>query len=138
MAYYTSRQTMLEMFTDATPGETYQHNRLITQESDNGTVELIGYGWLKIAEYDESNNHVTVFTGHRSLESKTVGEWLNEVVRVAENRGRTVSLQDDSPKDGQPNDGTKFINNYISFKASKSAVEKDAQNEVVDSLRHVR
>jgi hypothetical protein len=137
MAHQHTRTELLEMFTDATAGESCNRNRLVTREAENGNVALIAYGWLKVAEYNESRDAVTVFTGHESLQSRTVSTYLNKVVSVAENRGRSVILSGESPTVDKPNDGTKYIGHYISFDGKHSPVEKDARNEVVDSLRHV-
>jgi len=125
------------MFLDRTTGEVYSHGRLTTTESDNGNVSLIAYGWLKIAEYNESRGVVTVFTGHASIESKTVVQYLNEVADRAEDRGRDLVLSGESPEVGRPNDGVQFIGNYISMSGRKSAVEKDIQQFVRESLNHL-
>lgn len=137
MAYHTSRKTLLEMFLDRTAGESTRYNRLVTRETENGTVALIGYGWLKLAEYNERLNAVTVFTGHESINSKTVNEWLNAVVNVAEERGRDVILSGESPEEDTPNGGTVFINGYVSMDSGHSAVEQEAVETVRDSLRGV-
>ena len=136
--YVSNKRSMLEMFTDNTAGESYKENRLITRESDTGGVELIAYGWLKIAEYTESRNAVTVFTGHKSLRSKVVSRWLNDVARVANERDRDVILSGESPTVDTPNEGTKFIGNYVSMESgAHSSVEKQAVDTVVDSLAHL-
>jgi hypothetical protein len=135
--HYTNRRAMLEMFMDNTIGESFNDNRLITRETDAGNVALIGYGWLKIAEYSEERDAVTVFTGHTSLKSKTVNEWLNAVVRVAEDRGRDKILSGESPTVDTPNDGTQYINNYVSFDSNQSSVEMNARRNVRQSLTHL-
>jgi len=137
MAYHTSRKTLLEMFLDRTEGESTKHNRLVTRETENGTVALIGYGWLKLAEYNERLNAVTVFTGHESINSKTVNEWLNAVVNVAEERGRDVILSGESPEEDTPNEGVRFINGYVSMDSGHSAVEQAAVENVRESLSDV-
>ena len=131
---HATKTDVINMFVDKTAGESTDHNRLITQEGDNGNVELIAYGWLKIAEYNESRNAVTVFTGHQSMNSCTVSTYLNDVAELAEERGRDLIASGESPTDGKPNAGTVFINNYINFE-NKSAVEKQARNKVIDSLK---
>jgi hypothetical protein len=80
---------------------------------------------------------VTVFTGHTSLKSKTVNEWLNAVVRVAEDRGRDKILSGESPTVDTPNDGTQYINNYVSFDSNQSSVEMNARRNVRQSLTHL-
>jgi len=137
MAHQTSRKAMLEMFTDNTAGETYNQNRLVTRKSDNGNVALIAYGWLKLAEYNESREAVTVFTGHKSLRSQTVSKWLNAVVETADNRNRSVILSGESPTVDTPNEGTRFIGNYVSMDGDHSSVEQQAVDTVVDSLKHL-
>jgi hypothetical protein len=136
MAHQTALDAMLDMFVDNTAGETFNRNRLVTVNDGDNTA-LIAYGWLKIAEYNESRNAVTVFTGHKSLGSRTVSRWLNQVVQKAEDRGRDVILSGESPNENPPNDGTKYIGEYVSFTSQHSDVERNAINEVVDSLRHV-
>ena len=137
MAHQTSRKAMLEMFVDNTAGETYSENRLISREAENGNVSLVAYGWLKLAEYNESREAVTVFTGHKSLRSRVITRWLNSVVRVANERNRSVILSGESPTVDTPNDGTRFIGNYVSMDGDHSSVEADAVDTVVDSLAHL-
>jgi len=132
-----TKTTLLDMFLDRTAGETSRRNRLVTRESDSGTVELIAYGWLKIAEYSESRDAVTVFTGHQSLRSRTVSGYLNDVVRRAESRSRDVILSGESPTVDTPNEGVKYINNYVSFSGDTSPVEQEARDTVVESLSHL-
>jgi len=135
--YANNKRSMLEMFMDNTAGESYNQNRLVTRESDGGNVALIAYGWLKLAEYSESRNAVTVFTGHKSLRSQTLSRWLNEVVSVADDRGRDVILSGESPTTDTPNEGTRFIGNYVSFTPNHSSVERDAIDTVEESLAHL-
>jgi len=135
--YANNKRSMLEMFMDNTAGESYNQNRLVTRESDGGNVALIAYGWLKLAEYSESRNAVTVFTGHKSLRSQTLSRWLNEVVSVADDRGRDVILSGESPTTDTPNEGARFIGNYVSFTPNHSSVERDAIDTVEASLAHL-
>jgi hypothetical protein len=135
--YYDNKRSMLEMFMDNTAGESFNENRLITRETESGNVALIGYGWLKLAEYNEERDAVTVFTGHQSLRSKTVSRWLNEVVSVADERGRDTILSGESPTVDTPNEGTQYINNYVSFDGDRSPVEQEAVNNVEESLAHL-
>jgi hypothetical protein len=135
--YHNTVSEIVEMFTDRTAGESTTHNRLITRETDNGDVALIAYGWLKIAQYDEERGVVTVFTGHKNIESQTVNEYTNKVIETARDRGRTVSVVGESPTCGQPNGETQFINNYVTFGGNMSAVERDAQQSVIESLAHL-
>ena len=135
--YVNNKRSMLEMFTDNTAGESYKQNRLITRETDAGNAALIAYGWLKLAEYNESRNAVTVFTGHKSLRSTVVSRWLNDVVSVANDRGRDTILSGESPTVDTPNEGTRYIGNYVSMDGDHSPVEKQAVDTVVDSLAHL-
>jgi hypothetical protein len=128
---------MLEMFVDNTAGETFNNNRLITREEDSGNVALIAYGWLKVAEYNEERDAVTVFSGHKALRSKTVARWLNEVVKTADERNRNVILSGESPTVDSPNEGVKYINNYVSMEGERSSVEEAAVAEVEASLEDV-
>jgi hypothetical protein len=135
--YANTKREVLDMFLDRTTGESTFANRLTTRETESGNVALIAYGWLKVAEYSESRGAVTVFTGHKSLNSKTISRYLNDVVRRADNRGRDVILSGESPTVDTPNEGTRFINNYISMTGSDSAVERDARTTVRQSLSHL-
>lgn len=137
MAHQISRRALLEMFMDRTAGESYKQNRLVTRETENGNVALIAYGWLKLAEYNESREAVTIFTGHKALRSKTISRWLNCVVSTADDRGRDVVLSGESPTVDTPNEGTQYIGNYVSMDGSHSPVEQQAVETVVDSLRGV-
>lgn len=125
--------TIVEMFADNTAGESYGQNRLITEELSNGNVALVGYGWMKLAEYDETENMVTVFFGHKSVNSRTVSRWLNTVLEQCAER-REVTVSDASPVVRQPNDCTDYIGHYVNFE-NRSPVEEDIVDEVVDSLR---
>lgn len=129
-----TKRSIVEMFLDRTAGESTSENRLSTRSEESGNVSLIAYGWLKVAEYDESRQAVTVFTGHKSLRSVTVSRYLNDVVRVAERRNRDVILSGESPTVSTPNTGTRFIGNYVSFDGTRSSVEQAAVSEVVESL----
>ena len=80
---------------------------------------------------------MTVFTGHKSLRSRTVSGYLNDVVSRAESRGRDVILSGESPTVDTPNEGTRYINGYVSFSGDRSDVEADAVATVRDSLAHL-
>jgi hypothetical protein len=136
MAHQTTRSTLMEMFADNTAGESTFYNRLLTKETDDGNTSLIAYGWLKLAEYNESREAVTVFTGHQALQSTAVSRWLNQVVSVSEDRGRDVILSGESPTVDTPNDGTRYIGNYIGS-GKNSPVEKDVVDNVRESLAHL-
>ena len=128
------KEAMLEMFTDATGGESYADNRLVTQETDSGNVALVAYGWLKLAEYNERREAVTVFTGHKSLRSTVVTRYLNNVISVAQER-REVILSGESPTVNRPNEGAKYIGSYVDFSTKLSSVEEKAVDTVVESLK---
>jgi len=135
--YANTKRNLLDMFLDRTADESTLENRLTTRETDGGNVALIAYGWLKVAEYNESREAVTVFTGHKSLRSRTVSGYLNDVVNRADSRGRDVILSGESPTVDTPNDGTRYINGYVSFSGDRSDVEADAVQTVRDSLAHL-
>ena len=132
--YVNNKRALLEMFTDRTANESYSHNRLKTVETDSGNVALIAYNWLKLAEYNESRGVVPVFTGHGALQSVTIARYLNDTVKTANDRGRDVVLSGESPTVDTPNEGVKYIGNYVSMTGSHSAVEKDVKEEVRESL----
>jgi hypothetical protein len=129
-----TKTKLLDMFLDRTTGETFSQNRLKTRRARGGNTALVAYGWLKIAEYNESREAVTVFTGHKSLKSRTVSTYLNDVVKQAKERNRDVILSGESPTVNTPNEGARYINNYISFGGGRSAVEKEAVKTVTESL----
>jgi len=136
MTHTTKRlQPIFEMFVDSTAGESYHENRIITEETDSGTVALTAYGWVQLAEYDESENHVTVYFGHKSIGSSTISRWLNRVLEVASER-REVTISDESPTVRTPNEGVEFIGNYIKHK-NKSSVEAQAEETVIESLSYL-
>jgi hypothetical protein len=132
-----TKQNLIDMFLDRTADESTSENRLTTEETESGNIALIAYGWLKVAEYNESREAVTVFTGHKSLNSKTISRYLNNVVARADERSRDVILSGESPTVDTPNEGTKFINSYVSFSGNRSDVEAEAVATVRDSLSHL-
>lgn len=128
-----SKKALLEKFTDNTAGECYNRGRLTTRETESGNVALIAYGWLKLAEYNERRNAVTVFTGHKSLGSTILSRYINDVRRVAQER-RDVILSGQSPTIDTPNEGVKYIGSYVNFTGNMSSVEQKAVRTVVESL----
>lgn len=128
------KQAMLEMFTDNTAGESYAQGRLQTVETESGSVALVAYGWLKLAEYNERREAVTVFTGHRALNSRIASRYLNDIIEVASER-RNVILSGESPVLGKPNSGSDYIGEYVNFSSKLSAVEQKAVQAVVESIR---
>jgi hypothetical protein len=134
---HLTHDEIVNMFVDRTAGEESNQNRLITRETDSGNVALIGHGWVKLAEYDESRGVVTVFTGHKSINSQTTSRHLNKVVEIAEQRGRDVVLSGESPVWDTPTNATNYINNYVNFSAGRSAVERDAVADVMNALSHL-
>jgi hypothetical protein len=132
---YTKKNSLFNMFVDRTAGESTLRNRLSTVETDSGNVALIGYGWLKLAEYDESRNIVTVFGGHRAIGSDTTNRHLNEVMDVARERGRDVVLSGESPTVDTPPECVKYIDHFIGdFSNDKSPVDRDAMDSVIEAL----
>lgn len=124
--------TMMEMFIDGTVGESYAENRMLTTENERGNVSLLGFGWQKMAEYDESENHVTIYLGHKGV-SQTMTRWLNNLVEIA-NQRRTVTLSYESPVRQSPPECVEFIDHYIDM-SDMSPVERDAHNKVIESLK---
>lgn len=125
--------TIIEMFADATTDESYADNRLMTRETESGNVALIGYGWQKLAEYDESEGQVTVFFGHKGV-SKTVTRWLNKVLNSTVDR-RTVQISHESPVVREPPEASNYIGHYVGDFKNMSPVEKVAKRIVEKSLR---
>jgi hypothetical protein len=133
-AYTNSRDDVLEMFLDGTEDEVYGSGRLYTRESGEGSVELIAYGWNKLAEYNESTGDVRIFFGHRGNISETVDGYLDDLSDMAEERDhRSVQeLLTAAPNVGRPPaEAAQFIDNYKSFSGSDSNVESWA-SEVVE------
>lgn len=131
-----ARDSLIQMFLDATAGETYNQGRLATRQSGENTVELIAYGWNKIAEYNEETDSVTIFAGHSGNISQTVTRYVNLVREIAGKRQtHTVNvLIDAAPNVARPPESVQFIDNYVSFSGSKSPVEQWAQASVDDSV----
>jgi len=127
------KRTMLEMFADGTTGESYYKQRLVTTETDSGSVALIAYGWIKLAEYNERRGVVTVFTGHRAIESKVLNRWISDVIDVVGER-RDVVVSGESPCVDTPNEGVKYVGSYIDFSTRLSGVEKSAIKTVEKSI----
>lgn len=125
-AYTTTRDSFIQMFLDATAGETYSQGRLVTRQSGESTVELIAYGWNKIAEYNEATDTVTVYAGHAGNISETVTKYVNLVHEMAgKRRSRRVNaLADAAPNVARPPaDSAQFIDNYKDFSTEDSPVE---------------
>lgn len=127
-------ESLIEMFTDGTAGESTIHNRLITVELESGNTGLVAYGEKIIAEYDETEDRVTTYLGHKVGSGKTVSKWLNKVTDEASRRKLTFS--DDAPWFAPPNaDAAQYIGAYKSLRTEDSAVERDATETVIDSLK---
>lgn len=135
--YANTKAQLFDALFDATTGIKYSQNRMITRETEDGNVSLIAYGWLKIAEFTESKDAVTVFTGHRALNSQTLSRYLNDVVSHAEDSNVDVIISGESPAVDTPNEGVKYIKNYVSMSGNRSPVEEEAVDEVVESLRDI-
>ena len=132
--YTNNVRNVIEMFTDATAGESTLHNRLVTVELESGNTALVGYGEKILAEYDEAEGRVTVYLGHKAGGHTTVTRWLNTVTEEATAR-REVTFSDNAPWFRPPNaDAAQYIGQYINFE-NKSPVEQAAEESVIDSLR---
>ena len=132
-----TRFDVMTMFADNTAGESTLYNRLTTRRLGNGNVGLVGYGWLLLAEYNESDETVTVYQGHKNLGSATVTRWVNEVRETAGKRGRQVMILPDAATVDSPNDGAQYVEQgYVNFEG-KSAQEERIVQGVIDSLRHL-
>lgn len=132
-----NRDSLIQMFLDATDGEVYADGRLVTRSSGESTTELVAYGWNKIAEYDERTDTVTVFAGHAGNVSKTVTEYVNKVREIAGLREtrRVNALVDAAPNVARPPaESVQFIDNYRSFSGNPSSVEEWATRTVERSV----
>lgn len=132
-----NRDSIIQMFLDATEGEVYADGRLVTRSSGEGTTELVAYGWNKIAEYDERTDTVTVFAGHAGNVSKTVTEYVHKVREMAGLRKtrRVNALVDVAPNVARPPaESVQFIDNYRAFGENPSSVEKWATRTVENSV----
>jgi len=132
----TRWNSIVEMFADATVGESYNQGRLITEETPSGNVALIAYGWAKLAEYDETEETVTLFYGHKNAESHTLKCWLTRLAEKVSDR-RDVEISPESPTVRAPNDGVEYIGSYIGS-GDDSPVEEKARRSVAESLSHLR
>lgn len=131
-----NRDSLIQMFLDGTSGEVYADGRLVTRETEPG-VELIAYGWNKIAEYNAETDSVTIFAGHAGNISKTVTGYVNLVHEIAGKREtRSVNLlADAAPNVGRPPaEAAQFIGNYRSFSRSPSSVEEWATHKIETAL----
>lgn len=129
-----TRDSLVQMFLDATSGEVHGEGRLVTRDAGEHSVELIAYGWNKVAEYNEATDTVTVYAGHAGNVSKTLTRYVNLVHEMAaKNENRTVNIiADAAPNVGRPPaEAAQFIDNYRSFEGKPSSVEKWA-TAVVD------
>lgn len=135
--YTNDVSTVIEMFTDATPNESTKYNRLITQELPSGNIALVGYGEKILAEYDETEERVTLYLGHKAGGHTTITRWLNEIQEVASAR-RTVTFSDKArwfePAGGPNTKAGQYIREYIDFTSSLSDVEENALEDVIKSL----
>jgi hypothetical protein len=132
-----NRETLIQMFLDGSSNEVYADGRLITRESGESTVELIAYGWNKIAEYNESTDTVTLFAGHAGNVSKAVTEYVNLVDSIsAERESRTLNkILEAAPNVARPPaESAQFIDNYRSFDGNPSSVEEWATDTVERSI----
>lgn len=137
-AYINTKVEVIDMFLDRTPGESTTENRLVTRENESGNVELIAYGWLKLAEYNERRGVVTIFSGHKPMNSQAVNRYLNDVELRAKERGRDLNLSGASPTINTPNTGVRYIGRYVGdLSARKSPVESTAIQNVVESIPSV-
>lgn len=131
------RDSLIQMFLDATSGEVYAEGRLVTRDEGEGVTSLIAYGWNKIAEYDERSDTVTIFAGHAGNVSKTVTEYVNktrEIAGLRESR-RVNTLVDAAPNVARPPaESVQFIDNYRAFSGSPSSVEEWATATVERSV----
>lgn len=133
------RDSLIQMFLDGTADEVYADGRLVTRETENG-VELIAYGWNKIAEYNPQTDTVTLFAGHAGNVSKTVTRYVNVVHEIAGKReSRTVNvIADAAPNVSRPPaEAAQFIDQYVGFGREMSAAEKKAVDTVNRALRRV-
>ncbi len=128
------RDSLIQMFLDATDGETYGDGRLITRSTGEHTTELIAYGWNKIAEYNESIDTVTVHAGHAGNVSQTVTRYVNLVREIGAKRRttRVNTLADSAPNvsGNIPSDSTQFIGNYKDYEGSDSSLDEWARSTV--------
>jgi len=135
--YANTKSELFEALFNNNTDVTYSQNRLVTRETNDGKVSLIAYGWMKIAEFDSDDGTVTVFTGHKAIDSTTVSRYLNDVTRHAQDRDHDVVLSGESPEEDTPNEGVRFINSYVSMDGGHSPVEQQAVDTVVESLSDV-
>jgi len=132
-----NRDSLIQMFLDATAGEIYGNGRLAVRDEGEGRVSLIAYGWNKIAEYDSRENHVTLFAGHSNNISQTVTRYVNLVHEMAAKRKtRTITvLADSAPNVARPPAGAaQYIGSYVEFEGSDTSLEQKARRDVDAAL----
>lgn len=131
-----SRDTLIQMFLDATPNEVYSNGQLATREVEGG-VELIAYGNEVLAFANEKK--IDFFIGHHGSVSPTVTSYIKRVGSLLnENENREVNVwRDAAPTLGEgqrASDSAQYIKNYVTYGRTLSSVERDAVEEVRQAL----
>lgn len=133
----TIRNDLIEMFLDATPGESYRNGRLKTRETENG-VQLIAYHEHILAEVDSGANSITLFTGHYKNQSVTVTRYVHELGKLlSEREGFDVTVLDGyAPSTGYGRvwEAAQYIGQYVGSSDSRSPADKKAISEVDRAL----
>lgn len=132
-----NRTDLIEMFLDATIGESYWKGRLRT-ETDGETVQLIAYGRHILGEVDRAAKSVTLYSGHYGVQSPTVTDYVRLFgKRLALREGYDVTISERAPDtdyDTLPQ-SSQYINQYIDYTRGKlSGAEKKARREVDNAL----
>lgn len=133
------RNDLIEMFLDATPGESYADGRLSTIETENG-VALVAYGNEILAEISADATEVTLYIGHYRSVSKTVTRYIHFVGKLLSQREmRDVTvLEGHAPTTGygRASRSAQYISNYVRDYADMSGAEEKAYNDVREALRN--
>lgn len=130
------RDSLIEMFLDATVGEVYCQGRLKTRQSGD-SIELVAYHREIIAEYDPATGNVFVFAGHHGNSSKTVDRYISRVTKLAGQRSeRNVILTEVAPvARRQPvARSARNISEYVGFDRKLSSAEKREIRDVNHAL----
>lgn len=132
------KSDIVSMFLDATEGESYARNRLVTARGESGAVGLIAYGERLLARIFERGDDfvVEIFDDNRESTGRAVRDTLNRIKAEAESRERTVVQTGGSPFLAVPNaQSAQYIDHYVNFLSGMSPVEKDAYDDVEESLK---
>lgn len=141
---HRSPVTLIKEFLAGSSPTAYECGRLYIRPSpDTDGTELVAYGSEILARLDGDN--LTVFKGHHSTVSQTVTDHVKRLGSILSTGGYSdlsIVVTDDSPTTGyelrnKNSDSAQYINEYVSFSADRSAVERNAVETVNEALKSI-